>query len=232
MTGGERPRVALLQTSLLFVSPDSIVKSLFRELGPDVELIDLVDGDLLGSVKRDGGVTAGTIRRVCRLVESAIDAGADLVFSACSSVGPAVDVARRLTPLPVVKIDDAMAREAVEMGGAIGVIATVSTTLAPTCDLIGSAAAKAGRQVALRSVLCEGAFAALAAGDRARHDREIEAAALEIAADAGVLVLAQASMSEIGPRIQASTGRRVLTSPRSGVAEAVRLLATSRAVAA
>ena len=67
---------------------------------PDVKNVDFVDGDLLAAVRRAGGVTPHTIRRMCHLAQAAQAANVDVIFSACSSLGPALDVARQLVDMP------------------------------------------------------------------------------------------------------------------------------------
>ena len=77
----------------------------------------------------------------------------------------------------------------------IGVIATLSTTLEPTADLIQRRAALAGKKIELTSKLCEGAFEALMSGDGATHDAKVAAALKELSQQVDVIVLAQASMA-------------------------------------
>lgn len=131
-------RMAVLHTSFVFVNVEPVFKDLFKELIPDVEIIDFVDSHVLADVRKVGEVQTPHIRRMCHLAQAAEDAGVDLIFSACSSLGPSIDVARGLVNVPIIKIDDAMTRKAVEMGSTIGVMATIPTTLPPTVDLISS----------------------------------------------------------------------------------------------
>ena len=162
--------VAMLHTSFVFVNVEPMIGELLRELLPHTRVIDFVDGDVLATVQREGEVSPSSVRRMCHLAEAAEDAGAEVIFSACSSLGPAIDVARRLVHVPIVKIDDAMAREAVRRATRIGVLATVPSTLGPTADLIRTHAAEAGKPITLFPHLCEGAFRILMPGDRDRHD--------------------------------------------------------------
>ncbi|MNP81158.1 hypothetical protein D3C76_1794470 [compost metagenome] len=61
----------------------------------------------------------------------------------------------------------------------------------------------------------EGAFAAVSGGDRATHDRLVGAAIERLAADADVVVLAQASMASAAAGVDVSA--RVLTSLDPGI---------------
>jgi hypothetical protein len=151
-------RMAVLHTSFVFTNVEPVFKDLFKELIPDVEVIDFVDSHILADVRRAGKVESPHIQRMCYMAQAAEAARADLIFSACSSLGPSMDVARKLVNIPIIKIDDAMTQRAVELGSTIGVMATVPTTLQPTVDLIQQWAQLAGKPVEVKKYLCEGAF--------------------------------------------------------------------------
>jgi len=119
-----------------------------------------------------------------------------------------------------------MARVAVEGGGRVGVLATVPSTLGPTTDLIRAAAKEAGQEVEVVPRVCEGAFAVLMSGDRERHDAMVGEGASALARDVDRIVLAQASMARLAPRLAEETGVPVLASPRLGIEDVARVLAT------
>lgn len=219
-----KKKVAILHTSFVFINIEPMIKNLFREILPDVEVIDLVDGDVLATVGREGCVTPASIDRMCHLALAAERADADIIFSACSSLGPSMDTARQRVKVPIVKIDDAMARQAAEKGTEIGLLATVPTTLDPTAKLIEQKAAEIGKTVHIHRKLCEGAFNTLMAGDKDRHDRMVLEGAMDIAPQVDILVLAQASMARLAPMLSKETGREVLSSPRLGVEHVKQLL--------
>ncbi|OAH12756.1 aspartate/glutamate racemase family protein [Streptomyces jeddahensis] len=216
--------IAVLHTSLLFVDADSVINEYLSELAPDAKVLHFVDSDVLAAVVRDGEVSPASTQRMVHLAQAAQAAGADVIFSACSSVGPAIDVARRLVSVPIVKIDDAMTASAVETAGAIGVLATVPTTLPPTRALVEEKARAAGRDITIQERLCEGAFSVLMSGDRDRHDAMVLDGARALAKEVDVIVLAQASIARLAPAITEAVGKPVLSSPRSGTENAVRVL--------
>ncbi|MEU6226338.1 aspartate/glutamate racemase family protein [Streptomyces sp. NPDC047042] len=216
--------IAVLHTSLLFINPNSVINEHLAELAPDAHVLHFVDSDVLAAVVRDGEVSPASTQRMVHLAQAAEAAGADVIFSACSSVGPAIDVARHLVSVPVVKIDDAMTASAVETANAVGVLATVPTTLPPTRSLVEEKARAAGRDVTVRERLCEGAFSVLMSGDRDRHDAMVLHGARVLATEVDVIVLAQASMARLAPAIAEAVGKPVLSSPRSGAENAVRVL--------
>jgi len=212
-------KIAVLHTSFVFVSVEPIINDLLAELIPDAEVIHFVDSDVLATVQRENGISDASAARMVHLAEAAEAAGADVIFSACSSLGPALDVAARHVHTPVLKIDEAMTRLAAESADRVGILATVPTTLAPTADLVAGHARRLGRDVAVTTRLAEGAFDTLMRGDRERHDAMVLEQAAALAAEVDLIVLAQASMSRLVGRIEEATGLRVLSSPRLGVAD-------------
>ena len=137
-------KIAILHTSFVFVSVEPVINDLIAELIPDAEVIHFVDSDVLATVVREQGISPKSEARMTHLAQAAEAAGADIIFSACSSLGPALDVAARNVHTPVVKIDEAMAMRAAREGDRIGVLATVPTTLGPTSDLIQARQTRSG----------------------------------------------------------------------------------------
>jgi Asp/Glu/hydantoin racemase len=210
--------VAYLHTSHVLIP-------MFNELSeremPDVGVFHLVDESLIKNTIRDGHLTKNTIRRVLAAVESAHDGGADVVVVTCSSIGPAASVAQQLFDFPVVRVDEAMAEQAVRTGRRIGVAATLKTTLEPTVTLIRDKAAEAGRQVSIVESLCDGAFEAVLSGDAATHDRILGESLTRLVKDVDVVVLAQASMARVVEELPAEVTRTpMLSSPELAVRNA------------
>lgn len=210
-------KIAILHTSFVFVSIEPMINDLIAELIPDAEVMHFVDSDVLATVVREQAISSKSEARMTHLAQAAEAAGADVIFSACSSLGPAVDVAARSVQTPVVKIDEAMAIQAASEGSRIGVLATVPTTLGPTSALIQAKADEIGREIKLEQRLCEGAFSILMSGDRERHDAMVIKQARDLAEDVDIIVLAQASMSRLAEVLQEETKTTVLSSPRIGV---------------
>jgi Asp/Glu/hydantoin racemase len=193
--------------------------ALADELVPEAERFHIADESLLGVTRRTGSLTPATRRRVLGYVESAAEAGADLVVVTCSSIGPAVDASRDFVPVPVLRIDEPMADEAVRIGSRVGVLATLSTTLEPTAELVE----RRGNGVEVVSHLCDGAFDALQAGDLERHDELIRHGLRGLEPQVDVVVLAQASMARVVDALQTTVP--VLSSPRLGMQRVAELLA-------
>ncbi len=162
--------VVAIHTAMPMVEP---TRELFARHLPDVRLINIVDDSLIQDVIEAGEVPSAVEKRLINYYYSSIDAGADVIFNTCSSVGDIALKAKDLFDIPLVKIDDYMAEAAVNESSSIGVLATLPTTLSPTVRLIQHFAKKLGRDVTIAEGLAEGAFQAVIAGDREKHDQLI-----------------------------------------------------------
>jgi Asp/Glu/hydantoin racemase len=122
-----------------------------------------------------------------------------------------------------------MADEAVRRGKRIGVIATLSTTLEPTVDLVRRRADKAGSAVEVISRVCEGAFDALMSGDGETHDSKVAVALREMSEQVDIILLAQASMARVVDNLPDSDKRiPILASPPIAMAYLGKVLDHSR----
>jgi len=204
-------RIAFLHTGAVVIPP---VSELAGRLLPGIATVNYLDDRIvadLGDDQRAGSVG----ERLEDLVRAARSAGADAVMLTCSSIsGFAAGLSERVG-IPVLRIDEAMADQAVAAGSRIAVIATLPTTLAPTAALIAERAALAGASPEIVSEVVEGAFAAVSGGDRAAHDELVGAAIVRLAAAADVVVLAQASMASAAASV--SVDVPVLTSLEPGI---------------
>ena len=187
--------------TLGFVHTSATLVPLFQQLTSQylksVETFNIVDDSLIKDVIKKGELKPNTAARVVQHVKAAEDAGADVILVTCSSIGAAVETAATLSNVPVIRVDQAMADEAIQISNNIGVIATLPTTLGPTTNLVMRRAEHAGKTVSITSKLCDGAFEALMGGDGAKHDNMVASALKELMKEVDVIVLAQASMSRV-----------------------------------
>lgn len=186
--------LGLIHTSATLVP---VFAELCAKYIPHVKTFNIVDDSLIKNTIACGELTADTSRRVVNYAGSAQDAGADYILFTCSSIGPAVEAAAGLSHVPVLRVDQPMADKAVQSGKKIGVVATLSTTLNPTSDLVHRRALAAGKEIELVPVLCEGAFEALMSGDAATHDQKVGDALKKLSNEVDVILLAQASMARV-----------------------------------
>lgn len=182
--------------------------------GLDVSLRHRTGTDLLARAEAAGGLTDAIADEVAgQLADLAKDA--DVVLLTCSTVGPAIE---RVVgaPVPVLRVDSALAEEAVRGGGRVVVLCAVATTIAPTRALFEKAAAATGARVEF--ALVPDAWPAFRAGDVDRYFALIAAAADRAFADgADIVALAQASMTGAAALCRNGTP---LTSPAAGLTAA------------
>lgn len=226
-------RVGVLHTVPALVP---VFQALLTERRGDLDIVHVADGSLLSRAIASG-ITDDVESGIRGHLTALRDAGARAVLVTCSSIGEAATDAATAVGVPLVRVDQAMAGEAVARAragsGRILVLATLSATLGPTSRLVQAAAAgdaverRAGENSAVENSAVEvsaqvvaGAADARAAGDLATHDRLI-AEAIAAAGDVDAIVLAQASMAT-----GAGDDPRVLTSPDSGAGAFVEGLAS------
>lgn len=208
-------KLGLIHTSATLVP---VFAELCNELLPGVETFNIADDSLIKEVISMGRLTPSVSHRVAGHVFAAQEAGADQVLVTCSSIGEAIERAAALVDIPVLRVDQPMADEAVRIGGKIGVAATLPTTLGPTADLIRRRSVAAGASPTIVSRLCEGAFDCLMTGDPGKHDAMVAEALLDLASTCDVVVLAQASMARVISQLGDTAPKTpILSSPRLAI---------------
>lgn len=193
-----------------------VFDDLIKPAAPQLRRIHVADGWLLDTARKVG-VTEAVRATVVAHVQGLEAGGARAVLVTCSSIGEAAEDAAGQVGIPVLRVDAAMAVEAVRVAaagpGRVAVLATLESTLGPTGRLVERAAA--GTPVRVTSTVVPGAAERADAGDRAGADALIADAVRAAADGADVVVLAQASMA--GAAAAAGVGVPVLTSPAGGV---------------
>ena len=218
----QKKTLGLIHTSATLVP---VFQQLCAQFLPQVNTFNIVDDSLIKHVISNGKLLPVTARRVVDYVGSAQTAGADIILVTCSSIGAAVEAAAALTDVPVLRVDQPMADQAVKTGTRIGVIATLPTTLEPTRDLVQRRASFAGQLVDINAVLCEGAFEALMSGNAAQHDEMVAAALKKLSTETDVIVLAQASMARVVDALSPEHRKvPILASPAIAIQHIARML--------
>lgn len=216
-------RIGLVHATLAAVQP---MVAAFRQEAPAVTLLHFLDEGLLPMVNRTG-LDAAAVGELERLVARAAASGADGVLLTCSAYSPAVPEVQRKFSIPVVSVDEAMLRGALEQGTRIGVVATVEAAGPTTAKLLHAYAAEAGRAVDVQIRVVPEAFAALNAGDLARHDVLVRQQIDALLPASDVVVLAQISMARVVAG-GAAFAKPVLTSPAVSIQSILGRLPVSR----
>ncbi len=210
-----KAKVAFIHTSPAAVGP---VTAYYGSAAPEIEAYNLLDDGLL---RLFAGNDRGAVEaRLLEMIRSAAAAyGVEAALLTCSAVeASSLRVLRAKAGVPVVKIDEEMARQAVRRGRRLGVVVTFAPTREPTRALLQAAARDAGADVTLVEEILPGALEALLAGDVARHDEEVLAAAGRLAvAGVDAIVLAQVSMARVLAAVEAGVSVPVISSLRTSL---------------
>jgi hypothetical protein len=217
----KKKKVVLIHTSPVSLND---LKDLFNEILPDVEMVNIIDDSLLEEVKSNGGLTPAVIRRMNAYTTIAESMSPDLIFNQCSSVGEAFDLARKEVSCKTLRIDEAMCEKAVAEGNTIGVVATVASTVKPSCNLVYQKAEEMHKKVEVKAYLVNGALDILMKEHNIeKHNQLVKKAIEDAEKECDVVVLAQGSMTAILPCL-GNTEKPVLTSPRLAVEKVKEML--------
>lgn len=185
-----RKKLTILHTTL---ATTTTIPAMIRVLYPDeFDIVNVLDDSLLNDIKCSGRMSASIIERFIQYACIAKNNGSDALLLACSSLGKAADIARELLDIPLYKIDEPMADQAVNSGNNILVLGTVKSTLEPTSDLIRSK--RKSQEQSITCILIPDVFE-LYEIDREQHDQRIAEVIQEHLNTYDVIVLAQASMA-------------------------------------
>ena len=208
------PRLSLLHTARSNIEIFETVRRRMRLDG--VTLRHRVRADLLAAAEAPGAALAPVLQRAAGELDI-LAAGADAVLLTCSTLGPAAALARQTAGVPVLRVDQALADEAVREGGRVVVLCAAGTTIAPTRALFEHAALLTGAEIEVR--LVPGAWERFRAGDDAGY-LALVAEAADLAGREGPVsvALAQASMAGAAALCHEAAP---LTSPAVGLAAAV-----------
>jgi Asp/Glu/hydantoin racemase len=214
------PRIALIHATPVAIDP---ICTTFKRLWPQAEVTNLLDDSLSAELAAAGRIEPAMIDRFCVLAKYVESCGADAILFTCSAFGPAIEAARTVVKIPVLKPNEAMMEEAIATGPRIALLATFEPSLPSMKAELEQLAEASKANVKISTKAVPSALAALQAGDGAGHDSQIAAAAAEFG-DCDALLLCQFSMASAAERIPARRGRSVFTSPYSAVARLKQLL--------
>lgn len=204
-------RIALIHAVRVAMQP---VEDAFRRHWPEAERISLLDDSLSVDRDRAGALTPQLSRRIAALAAYALDGGASGILYTCSAFGEAIEAVQRSSlkldpPIPVLKPNEAMFTEALSRGNKLGLLATFPSS-------IPSMVKELPKNTIMKSVCIPEALSALQAGDGARHDALLAAAAPQFN-DCDALMLAQFSTARARDAVAAAVRCPVLTAPDAAV---------------
>lgn len=212
-------KIALIHTTPVTVEP---LKNLIKAKDSKLEIINIVDDSILEELINNDANLSLVEKRVKYYIKTAVKQGADLVMSACSSIGEIFEAEEQKYEVPIMRIDSAMAEKAVKNAKNIGVAATLATTLRPSTELVKNKAAAINKKVVIKTALADKAYQKLMAGDQKAHDQLLAEKLKELAAEVEIVLLAQASMARAVEVLPDELQDKFLTSPEPGIEKALK----------
>ncbi|MDX2155586.1 MAG: aspartate/glutamate racemase family protein [Hyphomicrobiaceae bacterium] len=208
-----KTRIVLLHGTPVAVEP---IQRAFASRWPEAETVNLLDDSLSVDRAKDRDLTPRMFERFLELGSYAHRIGANAVLVTCSAFGPAIERMARELPVPVLKPNEAMFREAIGKGRRIGMLATFAPSLPTMTEEFEEFVRETGAQATLRTIVVDGAMEALRRGDAGRHNQLVAARAPELA-DCDAIMLAHFSTSRAAAEVSAAIRTPVLTAPDAAV---------------
>jgi hypothetical protein len=205
--------VAFLHTAPIHVATFG---RLMSECDPTVRVDHFVQEALLVQAQCKDANPELLQERVQDAMREAASQGASVVVCTCSSIGAMAEKTATMGQFSAVRIDRALADQAVQSATQIWVVAALESTLGPTTTLLQESAAAFGVRVEIKHLWVK-AWPLFEKGETSAFIHAVVSAiqAVEPAGNA-VFVLAQASMAPAEPILK-GLGIAALSSPRLGV---------------
>ena len=209
----KKPRIVLLHGTPVAMEP---IQRAFATRWPEAEIVNLLDDSLSVDRARDHELTPRMFERFVELGGYAHRIGAEAILVTCSAFGPAIERMARELPVPVLKPNEAMFREAIGRGKRIGMLATFAPSVLTMTNEFDAFVRASGSQATLRTIVVDGAMDALRRGDAQTHN-ELVAARAPALADCDAIMLAHFSTSRAFDLTRRAVKAPLLTSPDSAV---------------
>jgi len=190
-------------------------EAIAQELSPGLATRHVIRAELLEEAAAAGGVSEDLQSRIVAAIESSIEPGDQVMLCTCSTIGGGADLARHPT-VSVLRVDRPMAQAAVAAGKRILLAACLESTVEPTRQLLLGE----GTGLEIEALLIPEAWPHWVAGSKNEYWSAIAKRIAERIGEFDSVVLAQASMAGAA-QLLSHCDVPVLSSPRSGVAEAI-----------
>ena len=162
------PRVALIHATPVAMAP---VQAAFAADWPEAEITNLLDDSLSADLAKIGSLDEAMIGRFHELGEYVRRNGAEAILFTCSAFGEAIEsVARKLSPLPVLKPNEAMFDEAIRIGGKVGLLGTFEPSMPSMAREFAASLAATESDATLEMACVPEAMIALRNGDADHHN--------------------------------------------------------------
>lgn len=172
----------------------------------------MTDPDLISRISEHQEIQTRDVAELIRMYSACVDNGADIILNMCSSIGSIADAAQPLFELAgahLIRIDHQMCKEAVAEYDRIAVVATLASTMKPSCDLVEQCAKEQNKTLKISQILINGAFGL---NQKQLTERILEGLS-DCVDDIDAVIFAQNSMAESAEAVAEQTGKPVFASP-------------------
>jgi Asp/Glu/Hydantoin racemase len=220
-------KIALIHATTLAVEP---VSTAFRFGWPQAKYMNILDDGLTSDLLNAGFLNDSMVARMVDLAKYAQTAHVHGVLFTCSAFGDAIDEAKRRVDLPILKPNEAMFDEALEicasLGGSrrIGLLTTFKPASVTMHEELEVAIRERNLPIQIDSACDPQALEDLNSGDTLAHDQRVIELAQSLP-QCDVLLLGQFSMARCHALVEAATHKTVLSSPGSAVRKLKSILA-------
>ncbi len=223
------PRIALIHATPLAMAP---ISEAFKALAPEAEIFHLLDDSLSKDHAKAKTLTPEMYGRFEDLTQYALKTGSNGILFTCSAFGMAIEACAKHRDVPILKPNEAMFEEALEMCSGTAplravLIATFEPSIASMKEELLAMAKERNIQVDFTGIFVPEAMNDLGQGQADLHHQKI-AQAVSSAPNCDVIMLAQFSMAQSQTLSQSKTHVPVLTSPSCAVKAIMKRLSTSK----
>ncbi|MBE6466649.1 aspartate/glutamate racemase family protein [Denitrobacterium detoxificans] len=194
--------ICLIQTG---IGSSSAFADLCAEIMPDIHAYQIIDDSLLPEIIKAGGLTTQARQRMFAYYQQAESLGVSAIVHTCVVAGDFAYEAQPFFNTPIVRIDEGMARAALDFASRIAIVGTTPGSIEPSCSLFRSIATQRNQEISLEQLVLSCPSNADA----------VMAEIGDIATKVDAIALAQPSMTGLEPIVK-SAGVPVLTVPRLG----------------
>lgn len=190
-----------------------------RQCDDSVPVNHEVRADLLEMALASGADSELLRSALCAALQQLAADGASVIVCTCSTIGGVAEAAA-VRGCTVLRVDRAVAEEAVASGRRILLVAALATALQQTQVLLCRVALERGHVIDVVEVVCEHAWAHFERGDTSGYLTEVAKCVASAACSGDLVLLAQASMAAVAQLIDRSDVI-ILSSPQLGVQAAL-----------
>ena len=186
------PNIALIHATYAALPP---VERAFLNNWPEATITSVVAEDLTFKLNQAGCQNKYLSNRITQLTNFATQNTISGILYTCSAFAKYIEAVQEKSKIPILKPNEAMFEEALEIGGRIGMLVTFKPAIPSMISEFNRSASKSNKKNTLEAHYVPDALEALNSGNTKKHNM-ILAQTAERLTSYDIIMLAQFSMSE------------------------------------